>query len=268
MENRSDVLLKRGEGETIIRWARALPDEVIHQHLDLCMNCTWALALTGRPEEAEGYLRIAEAALEQHPHRRHEILTAQIHIARARHDWARTIELSQQALANIPPDLHEVRAVLNLNLGLALWQDSQTIPAEHAFAAAHESAKRERNHYIRLLALGMEAVTQVAQGRLRATFNRLRRTLDGDSDYPASAMIYIVLGALHYEWNDLAEAEAACDKAIALAQRGGNAEVLGSAYRLSAQISLARGDAVAARAAINAAIDAVGDERPAPHESP
>ncbi len=32
MENRSDILLKRGEGETLIRWARALPDEVMHQH--------------------------------------------------------------------------------------------------------------------------------------------------------------------------------------------------------------------------------------------
>ncbi len=150
--------------------------------------------------------------------------------------------------------------MLNLNLGLALWQDSQTIAAEHAFAAAHDSAKREQNHYIRLLALGMEAVTQVAQGRLRATFNRLRRTLDGD--YPASAMIHIVLGALHYEWNELAEAEAVCAQAIALAQRGGNAEVLGSAYRLCALNSLARGDAVAARSAVTAAIDTAGDDAP------
>ena len=189
-------------------------------------------------------------------------LDAQIHIARARHDWARTIELSQQALANIPPDLHEVRAAVNLNLGLALWRESRTIAAEHAFAAAHESAGRSRNHYIRLLALGLEAMTQVAQGRMRATFNRLRQALDADGHYPASAMIYIVLGALHYEWNNLAEAEATCDKAIALALRGGNAEVLGSAYRLSAEISLARGNFVAAKAAINAATNAAGDDAP------
>ena len=137
----SDVLLKRGENATLVRWVSLLPEDAMQANPALCLNCAWALALSGQEDEAESFLQIVETSAKDNPALYGNLLTAQIHIARARHDHHRTIELSRQALSMIPDSENEVRGVLNLNLGLAYWQSGQTIEAQEALESSSLQSK-------------------------------------------------------------------------------------------------------------------------------
>ena len=49
----SDPVLKRGENITLLRWVRRLPEAVIATRPELCLDCAWALALSGEIDQAE-----------------------------------------------------------------------------------------------------------------------------------------------------------------------------------------------------------------------
>jgi len=258
----SDVLLRRGENATLVRWVSHLPEKVMQANPKLCLNCAWALALNGQEDEAETLLQIVEASAESHPALYGNLLTAQIHIARARHDHLRTIELSQQALSMIPETEDEVRSVLNLNLGLALLQNGQTLEAQNALEKARHRAKLSKNHHVALLASGFLGTIQATLGKLQSAADLFHQTIESGASYPASALAYIELGMLQYEWNQLDEANQSLQQAILLAQQSGNIEILGNAYRSWAQLKQALGEDAEALIALENAINIAGETPP------
>jgi LuxR family maltose regulon positive regulatory protein len=258
----SDKLLKRGENATLVRWINLLPKEVMQVNLKLCLNCAWALALSGQEDEAEEYLQIVEAHAKDNPALFGNLLTAQIHIARARHDHARTIELSQQVLSMLPDSEYEVRGVLNLNLGLALWQNGQTIAAQEVLEEARTYAQQAKNHHAELLASGLLGTIQATLGNLHAAADLLRQAIEWGKSYPASALAYMDLGMIQYEWNQLEAANQSLQTAISLAQRSGNIEILGNAYRCWALLKQALGDEPEALIALERAAQIAGESAP------
>jgi LuxR family maltose regulon positive regulatory protein len=191
------------------------------------------------------------------------LLTAQIHIARARHDHQRTIALSEQALSMIPEDTHEVRGVLNLNLGLAYWQTGQTAPAQKRLEEARFRSKKSKNHHAELLASGLLGTIQAAQGKLHAAADILRKTVEGGASSPASALAQMELGMLLYEWNQLEEASQTLRQAITLAERTGNIEIQGNAYRNWAVLKLAAGEIPESLTALEKTTQIAGESAPA-----
>ena len=81
---------------------QTLPDAVIQADPALCLSYAWALALNGQPDEADAYLQLAEEAFRDNPEQYGAVLSAQIHLARIRHDLPQTISLSRRALSLIP----------------------------------------------------------------------------------------------------------------------------------------------------------------------
>ena len=258
----SHVLLKRGENATLVQWAGLLPKETVQANPALCLNCAWALALSGQEDEAESFLQIIEASAKDNPALYGALLTAHIHIARARHDHHRTIELSQQALSMIPDSENEVRCVLNLNLGLAYWQSGQIIEAQEALGESRYRANQAKNHHAELLASGLLGTIQAALGNLHAAANMLEKTLERGASYPASALAQMELGMLQYEWNQLEKAGQSLQQAILLAERSGNIEVHGNAYRNWALLMQAKGENSEALAALEKAVNIVGEKAP------
>ena len=258
----SDLLLKRGENATLVRWVSLLPEKVMQANPELCLNCAWALALSGQEDEAEALLQIVEASTDSNPALYGTLITAQIHIARARHDHPHTIELSQQALSIIPENEDEVRSVLNLNLGLALWQNGRTLEAQNALEKARHRAKLSKNHHAELLASGLLGTIQATLGNLQSATDLLHQTIESGASYPASALAYMELGMLQYEWNQLDEANQSLQQAILLAQQSGNIEILGNAYRSWAQLKQALGEDAEALNALETAINIAGESPP------
>lgn len=262
IQSLSDDLQKRGENATFLRWMQALPNTVVQSNPDLCLEYAWALALSGQPEEAGSYLQLAEEAFRDDPSQYGKVLSAEIHVARTRHDLPQTISLSHQALSLIPATAHDARSALTLNLGIAYWQSEQIAEAESSLSEAREMAERAHNHHVRLLAIGFLSMVHAAQGRLRKAAQLLRSALEWGAGFPASALPYLVLGTLFYEWNQLEEADTELQKAIALAQRSGNSELESSTYRQWALLKQAQGNPSAALAALEQAVNAGGDDVP------
>ncbi|MCB8928597.1 MAG: hypothetical protein H6652_23595 [Ardenticatenaceae bacterium] len=264
IQARNDDIQKQGENRTFLRWMETLPNAVIEAMPDLCLGYAWALALSGQPDAANHFLAFAEEAFRDNPPKYGAVLSAQIHLARSRHDLPQTIALSETALAMLPPAAHNPRSALLLNLGIAHWQLGQITEAEKTLTAAQEAAKLAQNHHVQLLAIGFLAMTQVAQGQLPKAATLLQAALAWGEALPASALPHMVLAGVLYEWNQLEEARAHLQTAIDLAQRSGNSELTSSAYRQWALLLLAQGDAAAAQAALATAENAAGTQAP-PH---
>ncbi len=73
---------------------QALPDTVIQSNPDLCFEYAWVLALSGQPDATDRFLQVAEAAFSDDPQQYSKVLSAQIHVARIRHD----LPLANQSL--------------------------------------------------------------------------------------------------------------------------------------------------------------------------
>lgn len=262
IQSHNDEMQKRGENITFLRWMKRLPDTVIEANPDLCLDYAWALALSGQPDEADSFLKFAEEAFRENPRQYGAVLSAQIHLARIRHDLPQTISLSERALAIMPAAAHDPRSALLLNLGIAHWQQGQTADAAKALIAAQEAAKLAQNHHVRLLAIGFLAMTQAAQGELHKAATLLQSALEWGEALPASALPHLVLGALLYEWNRLEEANLHLQKAIDLAQLSGNSELTSSAYRQWALLKVAEGEPVAAQMALVRAETSAGNTAP------
>ncbi len=258
----SDGLLRRGENATLMRWVSLLPEKNIQTNPELCLNCAWALALSGQEDEAESFLQIAETSTNITQELYGNLLTAQIHIARARHDHKRTIELSEQALSMILDGEDEVRGVLNLNLGLAYWQTGQTIEAQKKLEEARYKSRKSKNHHAELLASGILGTIQAAQGNLHAAADILRNTIEWGASYPASALAQMELGMLQYEWNRLDEASQTLQQAISLAERTGNVEIQGNAYRNWAVLKQAIGESSESLTALEKTVNIAGESAP------
>jgi len=228
----------------------------------LCLTCAWALALSGQEDEAESFLKTIEASAKDNPVLYGNLLTAQIHIARTRHDHHRTIELSQQALSMIPESEIEVRGVLNLNLGLAYWQSGQTIEAQEALGEARYRANQSQNYHVELLASGLLGIIQAALGNLHNAADLLQKTVEWGESYPASALAQMELGMIYYEWNQLEAAGHSLDQGILLAERSGNVEVHGNAYRNLAIFFQAKGEKSEALTALEKAVIIGGESAP------
>lgn len=263
IQSENEVLQKRGENIRFLRWMEVLPEPVIQANPILCLDYAWALALNGEPDRADSFLQFAEEAFRHNPERYGSVLSAQIHLARIRHDLPRTISLSRRALSLIPTAAYDPRSALLLNMGIAQWQLGQIEDAREALTAAREAAEQAQNYHVGLLATGFSGMVLAAQGHLHKAESLIQSALAWGSDWPASGLSHLVLGALLYEWNRLDEAAIHLQAAIDLAQRSGNSELACSAHRQWALLKLAEGDVTAASSALMRAESAAGSGAPA-----
>ena len=253
VQDLSGSLLERGEVMTLLGWLRALPDEVVRARPQLCLECSWALILTGQLDAAESYLAQAEQAAQDDAPSLGGIVAAQAYIARTRGDARRTIELSQQALTLLPQYDLSARSVVAVNLGIAHWSSGHLTEAEQALIEADHAAQQSGNMYVRLTALSFLGTIQAARGRLHQAAELFRQATRLGGQSPAIAHAHIEFSALLYEWNDLEAAADHPQRGIELSQRGGNVEVQISGYRVLARVRQAQGDASAALAALQKA---------------
>jgi LuxR family maltose regulon positive regulatory protein len=247
------AMLGRGEIATLLGWCRVLPDEVLRAHPRLCCDYSWTLILAGQHDSAESYLGHIEQVAQDDVALLGETFSAQAQIARAKGDYARTIELSQRALLLLPLTDPDPRSMAALTLGLAYSDCGNMAEAERAFTEAEDTARQSGNHLVRLTALGFLSNIQATQGRLRRAAEVARQALQLGRGAPALAPVHSMMSALFYEWNDLRSAAEHAQQAIELSQLGGHLEVRLSAYYVLARVRQAQGEASAASAALRTA---------------
>ncbi len=262
-------MLMRGEVATVQNWLDALPQQVIRSSPRLCIDQAWVLHLNQRPEAIEPLLRDAERALESGDHARQattsswlgEVLALRAWVKRSQGELAEAIELSHQALELLTEE-HVFALCLNLvSLAGALRYVGDTAQAIQVLTDCIPLCQAAGNY------LGVMADTYdlaelwVMQGRLHRAKAVLEDALhwaaqQGVQQMPATSMVYVKLGDVLREQNDLQAAEDHLSTGIELSE-GRLASVSGQAYLSLARLKQARGDAAAARNALQQAEQAV-----------
>jgi LuxR family maltose regulon positive regulatory protein len=245
IEQVAESTLMRSEVATFLGWVEALPDDVIHGRPSLCLFHAWALLLTGRP------LDVVEAHL-QHMNRDAGRIPGKVAALRAfvaafqgRVD--RAIELSRQALDQLPEDDLFLRSVVALNPTIPYMWSGDVVAASRAWAEVAEISRRAGNTLITVIATCQNAEQHVTQGQLRQAAAMYRRALELATDgqgqpLPVAGMALMGLGDLLREWNDLETATRHLTEGIELTRQWVEVGAIGG-YIALARVKQAQGDA-------------------------
>lgn len=231
-----DVLL-RHEVIMLGTWLRALPEEVICDRPHLCVFAAWTILHTSHTGSIERYLHAAEhgpgnTCLEEDERRllRGEIAAIRARVAIYQNRIEDGVTLARQALGWLSKDDHSARGEAVLSLGTASEVLGETQVAENAYREAIEHSKQCGNLRATMLAFRSLAMLYRDQGRLHLA----RKLYEDGLEYalqtrqehlPPVGFLYVGLGELFYEWNDLEAAEHYLRKGITLGQRGGDVKI-------------------------------------------
>ncbi len=246
----SVALFRRGELITLLGWLKALPEEVITTHPQLCRDFGWALALTGQLDPARSYLESAERAVLNDDTLLGQVLVAQAYLARARGDYPQAIALSKRALAFIAEADILHRSLVTFTLGFAYFNSGNLAEAEPALLEACQAARMSENDYARLTALGLLGAIQKERGRLHRAAEFCRQALHEAQGAPTAAQAQVFLATILYEWNDLAGAADHLAQAIKSSKLIGNRAIQADGYRALAHLKQAQGELSAASEAL------------------
>jgi ATP/maltotriose-dependent transcriptional regulator MalT len=253
----------RGEVMTLLGWLEVLPERAKRRRPRLLLEHATALMWVGRLEGVESLVREAErivgAAAEgsgegpqssaENIHRRY--LLGYAAATRAWHanllgDPQSGIQFARRALALLPDDPRP-RTFAAFSLAAAYSFTGNFEAASVAFAETAELGLAAGHDYLTLEAMGYHAELQMARGRLREAEDILRRALGfaaerGEVSLPATGEVYVAMGELLYEWDDLDSAEARLTEGVKLAERTGQLGSLVDGYVSLSRLRQAQGD--------------------------
>lgn len=250
-------MLQLGQVTTLLGWLQALPRTIVQTHPALCFAAAWTLLLTGQLDQAEKNLVCAESLAQDGQPARGDLLVARAYLARARGAHEQAIAYAQEALQFLPATDAMARGMVALSLGLAYIARGQLVEARQALNDAYAAAQAAHNDYAALTALGLLGSMQFACGHLHRAADLCHQVLSSGGQLPPTAMAHSVMGAVHYEWNNLGAAADHLTRGSELCQLSGNTDVMIDCLVSLARVRLAQGERVAARAALTRAQDLV-----------
>jgi len=256
-------LIVRNESKKLLDWIKLLPPALLQDYPRLCIGHAWALLLAMQLDAVESILQIAEANRAKAPQFpiAGYATAVRAFIANQMWDLSGSVALCQQALeqmAHAPPQqdtlVHRGIAVLWLavnyrNMG-DLGRARQMLPQAVSLNQQADSI------YPALAAMEQSGELTVSQGRLRQAVDIYRRGLQmaqewaaqherGRVSFPAAAGLYLRLGAVLYQLDDLAGAAPHIQRAAKLNELGGTWERM-PGYTLLGYLKQAQGDYKAA----------------------
>jgi LuxR family maltose regulon positive regulatory protein len=223
-------MLAQGQVTTLQGWLDALPQEVIYAQPSLCLSQAWLWLLRRRLQPIESYLQAAEQALAgagsaQQAAGQGEIAAIRAFVASEQGQFNQALALARQALALLPESNVFARGSSALALGNALFSLGDTGPAVAALRESVTLCRAADNALGALYSLGTLIVLLTLQGQLRQAEQVLQEAFNWTADrhwqqIPPAAALYIRLGDIRREQNDLAAAEQLLTQAVQLAQLG------------------------------------------------
>jgi LuxR family maltose regulon positive regulatory protein len=241
---------------------KALPTEALHRHPQLVQDLGWCLALTNDLEQADRYLRMAEATNPGPSNFLGETLAGQAYVACFRFDLERAFSLSRQALELIDPDYEWMRSVAAMVSGMAGWFQGDPGASEESMRMALQSARRAGSPRVEKVALAYLGRARVLEMDFLAAEEYALSAIGADPQphlSPGNEVPAFDLAALYYEWNDLVKASHYLELGFAANEASGNRRNRVAGLRTLARVHLAQGQAgeawKAAQQAVNIAIE-------------
>lgn len=230
IERAASPLLLRGERRTLQQWLQALPQEIVQRRPRLCIASASLLASSSVQLKAvEPYLRLAEARLLETPEDETEsqvqemlgeIYAIRANITHHQGDFLRAIPLFEQALSRTSRANAFQRAYIDQNLGASLVYSGKVEEASPVLREAVEMSQAAGSLYILMQSFHRLIWMRMVQGSLQQAYNTSQRALQyieaamKQGSLPHAGVVYVVMGDILREWNQLDAAEQALQRGI------------------------------------------------------
>ncbi len=238
LEKHADQLLwQSGHISALLRWLDALPEAMVRTRPRLAITKAAILveSFTDPLETVEGLLQAAETVLqaegrsgnapaENGSNNRQALLTEidiiRASLARYHGDIARSIELIRQALERVPKDNVFLREGATQMLAIAQSSLGQMGEARRIFAGALKINQAAGDSYGLTLATAYLVEVLTVQGQLQQAKQVFREVLPaiGERHSPDVGMVYINIGEVFREWDQLGAADHYLRQGIELCQ--------------------------------------------------
>jgi LuxR family maltose regulon positive regulatory protein len=251
----AELLWPQGKLGLLMSWLGALPEEIFHHHLPLCLTYAWLQFLHDQWDEARHYLRLAGEQLTDLPDsdpvaRQYHGRWTAIEGAMAAHqqNTADTVTWMAMAQELLPVEDVHWRQVAMIGQGLAQLSAGH---AREAIATFHQAAldcENCQDLYLAFAAWWHQLEACWAQGRLHGVadclhYLELLAERDEGSALALDAVSAVGWGMLAYERNKLASAQELLTKALPRVWPGGQPRVALQAYLTLACLAQAQGAA-------------------------
>lgn len=217
IENIGLDMIGRGEFVAVQEWIAALPVILVQKRPYLCVFQAWIFNFTQQLDAIESCLQDAQHALVSQGIASDSEISKDVHghiaalrawDARRQRDNALAIELLNEVENNLGAEHSFVRTFAALNLGLAYMDSGELIKAADALSDAISQGYDSHNELASLIATSHLAAVFILQGRLHAAERLCRQTIqeqsrNHESPPPGLCMIYLRLGWVLAEWNDV-----------------------------------------------------------------
>jgi LuxR family maltose regulon positive regulatory protein len=251
-------VILQGYAQTVEGWLRQLPAEWQAAGPRTQLAFAWSLLLRGRIGEIEPHLRIVETsgATDGESGANHaETVALRAALISLRGERVRAIEVAQEAVALAPRDDLYVRGMTTFTLATASHYAGEVALAITTYRQALPLCLASGNPMAYLLGSANLALLLIMSGELRAAHDVCRRILaeaqtQPDLRTPPLATIYGCAAHLSYERNELAEARALAQRALAMVRQGGHVAALAYGGVILSRILLAEGDRAGAQAVL------------------
>jgi len=225
VEQNALSVLSRGEIETVQRWIRLIPYELVLNHPFLCILQAWIFVLSGQADNVEPLLAHAEmgigASIPPGVARdmRGTIAATRAFTALAAGNMASAVCHALMADELLGKENYGMRVSIQFVLGSQHWLDGDIVKAEEAFTRMSELGRKVNSIWTISDANSELGVCLKIAGKLRQAAQLYRETMELAFEKDAHrfgmiAKIDVGLSDVLREWNDLESAQKLITDAI------------------------------------------------------
>lgn len=229
------------------RWIDQLPDALLREHPRLAHAALEANLLTYRAERVEHYLELLGTVPDLPADVTVLMMGIQANFLRiqGRNDEAKA--LLREAMAIAPEEDLYVQLSVKMQMAILLCE-AETLA--EGIALLNEVVSLSDvigQRHTELMARGFLVLLTIGQGKYRAAQQHIKRALTKHKAQETAidamaGLLYIGLSILHYEWNDLAQAEELCDRGLAQSEVAELGDMLWHGYQIKAYLAVQRHD--------------------------
>jgi LuxR family maltose regulon positive regulatory protein len=202
----------------------------------------WALAFTGQWEMMEDALTaVNEDAAPG------EVTAVRAYAASVKAEVAKTYELAEEAMAQLPEEKDFLRALVQFCVGITRSSSGRPAAASQALEEVIRLSRAAGHPHLLMTATVHFGHIQEMQGLLRQALQTLHEALhltpgSGGRPVPFTGVAYVGIAEILYEWNDLDEALRHATEGVKLTKRGGFVGTMLAGYACLLRVYQAQGN--------------------------
>lgn len=265
MEDHTFPLILRGNFRRPLAWLKQLPQAELDQSPRLLLDYGWLMALTTEIDKIAGIVRLVEQNLADADaddptvrQQRIEIGLLQSFTATHTGEPERGLTLSQQILDKLPHEETLWRGIACLIQAEAYYTFGNITEINRALTQSEPLLRQSNAFGLVMFATGGLLQASIIQGQLHHAQQLCQRTLawateQGLQQNPALAFMYVDLGNIYREWNELATAESYLMEGIRLAEIGNITAARSDCHLALTKLYMSQGDWPGAQRALDEA---------------